>query len=144
MYRLNVVPIHIPPLRERGYDIIMLSRYFLSYFSNIYNKKLTSFTPECEKLLLDYMYPGNIRELRNLIEYGVIFEEGNAIGIDNIDKQTNTSNFSKNKSLAELTRQYEKSVVQSYLNRYGENLEGKAKTAKLLGISMATLYRKLE
>ena len=66
-YRLNVVSIHIPPLRERGYDIIILARYFLRRFAETYNKPITGFTSESEKLLMRYPFPGNIRELRNIV-----------------------------------------------------------------------------
>ena len=74
-YRLNVVPIYLPPLRTRGYDVIILSRYFLNRFSKIYNKDLVGFAPDSERLLMGYNFPGNIRELKNLVEYAVIFEE---------------------------------------------------------------------
>ena len=86
-YRLNVVPIYIPPLRERGFDIIILARHFLYHFSKVYKKNILGFTRECERFLMNYSYPGNIRELRNLIEYAIIFEEDDIIGIENISKK---------------------------------------------------------
>src|SRR5690606_6320631 len=95
-YRLNVVPIHLPPLRERGYDVIILSRYFLNHFSKIYNKDIKGFTTEAELLLLNYKFPGNIRELRNLIEYAVIFEENSMIGKDSIKKKIGTDSKEEN------------------------------------------------
>ncbi|MGB9809771.1 MAG: sigma-54 interaction domain-containing protein, partial [Caldanaerobacter sp.] len=86
-YRLNVVPIVIPPLRERGYDIIILANYFLEKFNKIYGKNIKGFSKESEKLLLSYPFPGNIRELRNLIEYAVNFESKDYISPETINQR---------------------------------------------------------
>ena len=142
-YRLNVVPIHLPPLRERGYDVIILSRYFLSRFNNVYKKELKGFTAEAEQLLMRYRFPGNIRELRNLIEYAVIFEVKSHIGAENIKKKMETYT-SENIKLSEMTRLYEKSVINSKIQELGGDLNSKKEAARKLGISIATLYRKLE
>ena len=143
-YRLNVVPIHIPPLRERGYDVIILSRHFLEHFSRVYNKNLKGFTPECEDLLMRYSYPGNIRELRNLIEYAVIFEKNDLVGTDNIQKKLRSSEEQRHHTLAEMTREFEKTVIRNELRRFGQSLDAKRRIADRLGISIATLYRKME
>jgi len=143
-YRLNVVPIYIPPLRERGFDVIILSRYFLKHFSEIYNKNLDGFTAECEKFLIRYSYPGNIRELKNLIEYATIFEENSLIGVDSIKKRLGSNKENEFTTLAERTKQYEKNVIENEIQRLGDNVEAKKEIAKKLGISIATLYRKLE
>ncbi|WP_312699769.1 sigma 54-interacting transcriptional regulator [Sedimentibacter sp.] len=143
-YRLNVVPIHLPPLRERGYDVIILSRYFLNYFSRIYNKDIKGFTAEAEILLLKYKFPGNIRELRNLIEYAIIFEENSLIGKDSIKRKLGVDSKEENIKLADLTRGYEKSVILNKIKMYGKDLDAKKKAAEQLGISIATLYRKIE
>ncbi|MDI9495894.1 MAG: sigma 54-interacting transcriptional regulator [Bacillota bacterium] len=142
-YRLNVVPIYLPPLRERGYDVIILSRYFLNRFNNIYKKQFKGFTTEAEQLLMGYKFPGNIRELRNLIEYAVIFEEGSYIGAENLRKKVAPSS-GRNLKLSELTRLYEKSVISNKIQELGGDLESKKEAARQLGISIATLYRKLE
>lgn len=143
-YRLNIVPIYIPPLRERGYDVIILSRYFLKHFSKVYNKDLNGFTGECEKFLLRYSYPGNIRELRNLIEYVTIFEENSKVGLENIKKKLGTDDQREYKTLADRTKAFEKSVIENELKRLGDNLDAKKEISRQLGISIATLYRKLE
>ncbi|MCG1012048.1 sigma 54-interacting transcriptional regulator [Tepidanaerobacter sp. GT38] len=143
-YRLNVVPIQIPPLRERGYDIIILSRYFLKHFSKAYNKDLKGFTEECENYLMNYSFPGNIRELRNLIEYAVIFEENSLVGVGNIKKKIGRSAEQKHQTLEEMVKAYEKRVIENHLQRFGSSLEAKREIARQLGISIATLYRKLE
>ena len=142
-YRLNVVPINLPPLRERGYDVIILSRYFLNRFNNVYKKELKGFTAEAEQLLMRYKFPGNIRELRNLIEYAVIFEENSHIGADNLRKKIGASP-AENLTLSELTKLYEKSVISNRIQELGDDLESKKEAARQLGISIATLYRKLE
>jgi transcriptional regulator with PAS, ATPase and Fis domain len=110
-YRLNVVPIYLPPLRERGYDVIILSRYFLNRFNNIYKKQFKGFTTEAEQLLMGYKFPGNIRELRNLIEYAVIFEEGSYIGAENLRKKVAPSS-GRNLKLSELTRLHVQSTCR--------------------------------
>lgn len=143
-YRLNVVPIHLPPLRERGYDVIILSRYFLNRFNSVYKKELKGFTAEAEQLLMRYKFPGNIRELRNLIEYAVIFEEKSHIGADNLRRKMGTYTDAENLKLSELTKLYEKSVINSKIQELGGDLDSKKKAARQLGISIATLYRKLE
>nr|WP_312579860.1 sigma 54-interacting transcriptional regulator [Sedimentibacter sp.] len=143
-YRLNVVPIYLPPLRTRGYDVIILSRYFLNRFSKIYNKDLAGFTPDAERLLMGYNFPGNIRELKNLVEYAVIFEENSLIGAKNIKKKMGTYNEEENMKLADLTKAYEKSIINNKIQKIGDGFEAKKEIAMQLGISIATLYRKLE
>lgn len=144
-YRLDIVPIYIPPLRDRGYDIIILARYFLKKLSKLYNKDIEGFTSECEKLLLNYSWPGNIRELKNIIEYAIIFEENSLIGLKNINSKLNIRRDErKNLNLTELTRLYEREVIEDRLNRADDTVESKKRVAKELGISLATLYRKLE
>lgn len=143
-YRLNVVPINLPPLRERGYDVIILSRYFLNHFSRVYNKDIKGFSPEAEILLLKHKFPGNIRELRNLVEYAVIFEQESIIGAENIRKKIKSGSDIENVRLSDLTRAYEKSVIENKIKKLGDNLDGKKEAARQLGISIATLYRKIE
>ncbi|MBQ5754622.1 MAG: sigma 54-interacting transcriptional regulator [Oscillospiraceae bacterium] len=142
-YRLNVVSIQIPPLRERGYDIIILARHFLHRFAATYNKDLKGFTGECENLLLRYPFPGNIRELRNLVEYAVIFEKNNLVGEEIIRSKLQPSAEAPRQSLAQMTRQYERQVILQQVREMGDTAEGKRQVAKQLGISVATLYRKL-
>lgn len=142
-YRLNVVSIHIPPLRERGFDIIILARYFLQRFADAYHKSITGFTPECEKLLMRYSFPGNIRELRNIIEYAVIFEKGSLCGAELIQSKLQPSAELPQLNLAQLTRQYERQLIRQQVQEAGGTAEAKREVAKQLGISVATLYRKM-
>ncbi len=73
-FRLKVVSIHLPPLNERGDDILLLARHFLREFSRQFQKDFRDVTPEAARLLLSYRWPGNVRELRNLIERVVLLE----------------------------------------------------------------------
>ncbi len=142
-YRLNVVSIHIPPLRERGYDIIILARHFLRRFAETYNKPITGFTDECEKLLMRYTFPGNIRELRNMVEYAVIFEKGELCGAELIRSKLQPSAETPQLNLTQMTRQYERQLIRQQVQEAGGTAEAKREVAKQLGISVATLYRKM-
>jgi two-component system response regulator HydG len=83
-YRLNVFPIHVPPLRERREDIPDLIRHYLRWYNHVHGRTIKSFSFEATKALLHYRYPGNIRELQNLIERAVILTEGDAIEVHNL------------------------------------------------------------
>ncbi|XOT97810.1 sigma 54-interacting transcriptional regulator, partial [Alcaligenes pakistanensis] len=76
-YRLNVFPIHIPPLRERKEDIPLLTEYFLNKYSSLYKKHVLGVSDRSRELLMQYDWPGNIREFENMIERGVILTEHN-------------------------------------------------------------------
>lgn len=143
-YRLNVVPIYLPPLRERGYDVIILSRYFLNHFSKVYDKDIKGFSSDAEILLLKYRFPGNIRELRNLVEYAVIFEQDSTIKAESLRRKIGQTLEGENLKLADLTKAYEKTVIQNKIKKLGNDLDAKKEAAKQLGISIATLYRKIE
>jgi len=73
-YRLQVVPIQLPPLRERGQDVLLLARHFMDHFNRECHKSVRGLTPEAEQALLAYQWPGNVRELKNVIERAMIFE----------------------------------------------------------------------
>ncbi len=142
-YRLNVVSIHIPPLRERGYDIILLARCFLERFAKTYNKPITGFTDECEKLLMRYSFPGNIRELRNIVEYAVIFGRDSLCGADLIRGKLQPGAQPAQLNLSQMIRQYERQLICQQVQEAGGTADAKREVAKQLGISVATLYRKM-
>jgi transcriptional regulator with PAS, ATPase and Fis domain len=83
-YRLSVIPITLPPLRERREDILPLARHFLEGFNRDFKTSFRGLTPEAEQLLLRYDWPGNIRELRNVLERAVILSSGETIGVDSL------------------------------------------------------------
>ena len=83
-YRLNVVPIHLPPLREREEDIVLLAEFFMREFNRQFNKNFTAISPEAKQLLLEYPWPGNVRELRNAIERAVLLESEDEIETEHL------------------------------------------------------------
>jgi len=83
-YRLNVVSIHLPPLRERGEDVKLLTQFFLKKYSAELNHRIKGMEPEAVKMLMDYHWPGNIRELENTIERAVVLSEGEKITRDDL------------------------------------------------------------
>ncbi len=137
-YRLNVVEIHVPPLRERREDIMPLAHHFLRKFSRKYSKRVKGFTEGARKLLLSYHWPGNVRELRNAIERAVLFSEGETIDVRDLScllKPEQAPNGTK--TLKEL----EKEHILRVLEEVGYN---KKRASQILGIPLRTLYRKLE
>jgi two-component system response regulator AtoC len=84
LFRLNVVRLHLPPLAKRGDDIRMLMDHFLQTFSPKFKKKVTEFSDEAKQTLLNYPYPGNVRELRNIVEYAVNVCEGHCIQLGHL------------------------------------------------------------
>ena len=145
-YRLNVIPIHIPPLRERRDDIMPLARHFLREAALRSHKAIQGFTPEAERLMLTYAWPGNVRELRNLIERLVILGTSEHIepahlpvqftGQQDVVPQRESSSSQEFRTLAEVER--------AYINQVMQRVEAnKSKAAKILGISRQTLRKKL-
>ena len=78
-YRLNVVPVPVPPLRERNEDVLLIANYYLDKFNDTFNTGIVGFDPEVEKTLKTYHWPGNIRELKNVVERAVLMESGERI-----------------------------------------------------------------
>ncbi|MGD0725497.1 MAG: sigma-54 dependent transcriptional regulator [Spirochaetia bacterium] len=142
-YRLNVVNIHIPPLRERKEDIPLLVAAFLKEFSQENGKPLEGIDPKARLALYNYSWPGNVRQLRNSVESAVVLCKGSTITLEdfppNIRGETgaDTLRLSLGTSLAEV----EKEVIRSTLAREGGN---KSRTAEILGIGRKTLHRKIE
>ena len=142
-YRLNVIPIHLPPLRDRREDIIPLAKYFLEKFCIENHKRAKTLSPETEKLLLDYPWPGNIRELGNIIERAVVMDFDSIISPDQIYLENSIvpSNESKEVFPIGMTLQaMEKSMILETLQAQKEN---RKRTAEILGISTRTLRNKL-
>lgn len=141
-YRLNVIRINLPPLREREEDIIILSNYFLKKFSEKENKKIKGFSKEVIEFLRNYNWPGNVRELENKIARAVALCEREIININDLieEKEREKEELFKIKRLddylKEKEREYLKKVLEIYKNR--------SEAAKILGISRRTLYNRLK
>ncbi|MEP7219054.1 MAG: sigma-54 dependent transcriptional regulator [Bacteroidota bacterium] len=143
-YRLNVISVHLPPLRERGEDVLALTNYFGMKYSERMNKTFQGCSPGLLEALRKYGWPGNIRELQNIIERLVILSDGPMLDETHLPKevlQAPSGNDgvigAQDKTLAEVERQY----ILGMLERY----EGqKTIAAEKLGISTTTLWRKLK
>ena len=145
-YRLNVIRIHLPPLRERKEDIHVLVNYFVNKYSNKLEKKLPEITADAMSLLMNYSWPGNVRELENVIERAVTLVMGDRIEAsdlalhdsletDNIDVMMENGGIR-----AALAQQERKTIIES-LRRYAGN---RKLAASNLGISTTTLWRKMK
>ena len=145
-YRLSVIPLLIPPLRERKDDIKQLMYHFLKKYNSFMNKKIERFSPEVEEIYTNHDWPGNVRELENAVEYGANMAFGNVIGIDEVParilkKEEETVKFRNlDRPLAEQVKLFEKEVIMKKLRQYNGVKET---VARDLGLSRATLYRKL-
>jgi DNA-binding NtrC family response regulator len=144
-FRLSTFPLHLPPLRDRGEDIPLLADYFLSTFARKYNKNIKSFSPEALKVLNAYGWPGNIRELRNIIERIVVLENEEIIRPQHLAMGLAAEEAAAEKPAGNwLTlpeeglslEEVEKNLISQALARAGGN---QTKAAKLLNISYDTL-----
>lgn len=143
-FRLKVITIRIPPLRERLGDISILAEHFISEFSYRYNKPIQYISREATHLLEKYSWPGNVRELKNCIEYMVATTTDNILGADDVpDYIKHLPQESENvPALAGISlAQMEKTLITNTLKSVDGN---RALAAKMLGISERTLYRKIE
>ena len=143
-YRLSVFPIDIPPLRERKKDIKILVNFFVKKYYISFQMEQKDISTEVYQYFLEYSWPGNIRELRNTIEYcmNIIEENEKSIELKHLPpKLLNSKEKDKKiKTLAEL----EKDAIKNLLQIYGNSSEAKKIIAKSLGIGIATLYRKMK
>lgn len=139
-YRLIGLPIHLPPLREREKDVLILSKYFIDHFSHENDLPLKMLSTEAQKKLLSYHFPGNIRELKSTIELAVTLSSGNEIEGEDIilHSADETAEMLTN----ELTlREYEIKIVNAYLKKYDNNTK---LVAQKLDIGLSTIYRMLK
>ena len=141
-HRLNVVPLFIPPLRDRGDDILVLADYFVEKYSRQLNKSIKGLSDKTKEIFLNYKWPGNVRELENAIEYGVNLEDGEYISPENIPFQIKEGSLS-NADLKTM-EEMEKEAIIKALNEFGWDNKGKEEAARILNISRATLYRKIK
>lgn len=146
-FRLRVVPLHVPDLRERGSDIELLVRHFLNAFSLRHNEPPKRISAEAMRVLLKYSWPGNVRELENVLEYALTISRDEEIELDSLppdllmhsieDSDALKDCIKQRMSLAEVERRY----ILTILEHYGGH---QIKTAHTLGIDRRTLYRKLQ
>ncbi len=142
-YRLNVVNIHVPPLKERRDDIPLLAMAFLREFSQENGKKLDGFDPKSRQALYAYPWPGNVRELRNTIESAVVMAGSGLVGLDDLPPNVRSSSEERDVRvpIGSTIEEAEKILIRETLAAQGGN---KSRTAEILGIGRKTLYQKIE
>jgi len=145
-YRLNVVPIHLAPLRERKEDIPSLVGHFLKVYSQAFRKKVDELTQETMEYLIDYDWPGNIRELKNIMERLVALKDEGPITpkdlpFDIFIKTNLLKNFQASGALKEVCGDFEKQYIETVLEKVGGN---QIKAARILGIHRNTLLNKMK
>ncbi|WHX39684.1 sigma 54-interacting transcriptional regulator [Mesobacillus sp. AQ2] len=142
-YRINVVPFSVPPLKERAEDLNLLIAYFIEKVTNRLGKRIAGMERNVMEILKSYSWPGNIRELQNVIEAAVHLTKGEQITLDSLpdylQSQTAIYRF-KNKKLKDIVEETEKWVLKQSLER---NNDDKMLVGRELGISKSTLYEKL-
>jgi len=137
-YRLNVFTIVLPPLRERRTDIPLIAKYFLNKYAQSMNKNVTDFSPQALKMFTGYDWPGNIREVRNVVERAMVITKGNQIQIDDLSFPFLASSTATG---GESLEDVEREQVEKILNQTKGNI---AQAADILKISRLTLYNKIE
>jgi DNA-binding NtrC family response regulator len=141
-YRLRVVEIRVPPLRERSEDVLPLARTFLAESASRAGRKATGFTPRAANQLVRYGWPGNVRELENAVERAVVLSRGTRIDVDDLPEEVGLAlpgvrAAGEVQPLEEVERDYILAVLRA-------NDGNKTRAAEQLKIGAATLYRKLK
>jgi two-component system, NtrC family, response regulator AtoC len=139
-YRLLGLPLELPPLRERGNDILVLAKHFVQQFCSENDMPLKTLAPKALNKLLNYRFPGNIRELKSLMELAVTLADDLEITNEHILIETPLA-LPENQNGEMTLREYEMSIVQSYLHKYNHNTK---LVAEKLDIGVATIYRMLK
>jgi two-component system, NtrC family, nitrogen regulation response regulator NtrX len=145
-YRLNVIPFHVPPLRERIEDVRLLADYFVRDFTTAYGRKPKELTEEAFRALEEYPWPGNVRELRNLMERIVIMNpqvrvDARHIPLDRSRRAVFDRPMDRFGSLQEVREAAERDYILKKLEEARGNV---SRTAELLGLERSHLYRKMK
>ncbi len=143
-YRLNVVAIDIPPLRDRRVDIPLLANFFLRRFAKRFHREIKGFSEETLALIKSYYFPGNVREMENIIEHAVAMARDDVINVKELPSDfSKIGVFSFDQTDSEIMplREMERKYIEWVLSRVGRN---KTQAAKLLGIDRSSLWRHLK
>ncbi|MGO1469533.1 MAG: sigma-54-dependent Fis family transcriptional regulator, partial [Tissierella sp.] len=146
-YRLNVIPIKLPSLKARDKDIFLLSEHIINIIVKRMNKEKRTLSEEVKELFSEYEWPGNIRELENVLEHGICFSNDGLINKENLPdyiiQEREGRNLKKlkgfemkDKSLEDLKTNFEKSIIKDLISKHGDTLEGKKIVAKKLDIGL--------
>ncbi|WP_443946524.1 sigma-54-dependent transcriptional regulator [Pedobacter sp. AW1-32] len=141
LFRINTVELMLPPLRQRGEDILLLADHFMQNFSNKYHKEIKRIHPKAAQVLLNYKWPGNVRELQHVLERAVIMADGTEIGEE--DLQLSPQRFSASNAVPDemALEDMEKLMVQKAIDKHKGNI---SRAAAELGLTRAALYRRIE
>ncbi|MEJ2183205.1 MAG: sigma-54 dependent transcriptional regulator [Nitrospirota bacterium] len=140
-YRLNVIEVTIPPLRERKEDIILVASTFLERFAEEHGKRLDGIDEAAMQTILEYPWFGNVRELRNAMERAVVLSTGEKIYVEDLPEKVRTYQAAHAAGLKDALNYYERKLILERLAHHDWN---KDETARELGIDLATLYRKMK
>ncbi|MDO4163432.1 MAG: sigma-54 dependent transcriptional regulator [Bacteroides sp.] len=140
LYRINTIELHIPLLRERGDDILLLADHFLQRYARKYRKEMRGLTREAKQKLLRYAWPGNVRELQHTMERAVILGDGSLLRPDNFQFQPSATGKKREEEVLNL-EQLERQAVERAMRLSEGNV---TRAAEYLGITRFALYRKLE
>jgi DNA-binding NtrC family response regulator len=152
-YRLNVLPIHLPPLRDRKDDIELLVRYFLVQFNQKLKKKITGLTPETLAALKAYAWPGNIRQLENVLERMILMSEGQVLSVEDLPDEISCLVVSRMESdhqesqpsLKQIVRRQTQSLERELIEKALEETNGNVtRAAEKLGLSRKGLQLKMK
>ncbi len=143
-YRINVIPFTLPLLKDRKDDILLMMHHFLDYYARQLNKQIKGFREDAWEALVVYPWPGNVRELENAIEYAVNIEVDSKITVGSLPEKIIRHYHGSDSTGVEDLTSLEKKAIRAALQKYGRSTYGKEKAASALGISRATLYRKLK
>jgi DNA-binding NtrC family response regulator len=139
-YRLLGLPIELPPLRERDNDILILAKYFINSFCNENKLPVKSFSPEALQRLQSYHFPGNVRELKSVVELSVVMSDGDQV--EERDINLNVSGNSASLLMQESTlRNYELKIIQHFMEKYENDV---LVVAKKLDVGKSTIYRMIQ
>jgi transcriptional regulator with PAS, ATPase and Fis domain len=143
-YRLNVVNLYVPPLSERPGDVPLIAHYFLKRYAKLMEKSVEEIAPTAMDLLCSYDFPGNVRELSNLMERGVALSTGTSIGVEQLPEDINRLSIrtyrSKHGPMPTLEQQ-EVGYIRWVLEQTGGN---RTRAAEILGIDRVSLWRKIK
>jgi transcriptional regulator with PAS, ATPase and Fis domain len=139
-FRINVMNIYLPPLAKRRQDIPLLTHYFINKYNTRSGKAVTGISPEALRQLMVYDFPGNVRELENIIERAIVLARGETIEIEHLPEMA-VHTFRSNKGIIPSLDEQERSYIEWVLDQTDGN---KSKAADILGIDRVSLWRKLK
>jgi DNA-binding NtrC family response regulator len=138
-FRLNTIEIHLPPLRERLEDVLLLAKHYLAQHAHRYRKNLSGFEPAAMEVLVRCPWPGNVRELNHVVERAVLMARGTTVTATDLGLQVGTGDT---RSLEEMSlEEVEAALIKKTLARFDGNAK---RAAEALGLSRSAFYRRLE